>query len=284
MFTPVDTRDPAAVESAVETAYLDIFPQGSAALMHDMFECVIHCFRGNCPNYQAIDAGYHDLEHTLQGALCLARLLAKRHRTQATPELDQRLFELGLLAMLLHDTGYAKKRDDPSGTGAKYTLTHVARSTEYAAELLGRKGFPLEDVRAVQNMIRCTGVSLDLPGIPFTDERERLVGYALGTADLIGQMAAPDYVDKLPALFAEFQEAAAYCDGNVPEEIAVRSLEELIRGTPNFWRRFVRVKIERDFQGLYHFLEDPYPGGPNEYLDRIRANLERIASRPAMSA
>lgn len=276
MFTPVDTRDPVAVESAVQAAYREIFPQGSATLVHDIFECVIHCFRGNCPNYQAIDVGYHDLEHTLQGALCLTRLLAKRHRAQARPELTQRLFELGLLAMLLHDTGYAKRREDTSGTGAKYTLTHVARSTEYAAELLGRKGFAAEDIRAVQNMIRCTGVNIDLPSIPFADEMERLVGYALGTADLLGQMAAPDYVEKLPALFAEFQEAAAHCDGHVPDELAVSSVEQLIRGTPNFWRRVVRVKIEQDFQGLYHFLADPYPSGPNEYLDRIEANVARI--------
>ena len=36
----------------------------------------------------------------------------------------------------------------------------------------------------------------------------RIVGFALGTADLLGQMAAPDYVDKLPVLYDEFVEAA----------------------------------------------------------------------------
>lgn len=284
MFTPVDTSDPQAVEIEAQATYWEVFPQHDPTLVRRVFACVIKCFRGECQDYQAIDARYHDLEHTLQGLVCFVRLLRNRHRAQAEPVLDQRTFELGLLAMLLHDTGYAKKRDDAGGTGAKYTFTHVARSAQYAADLLGDKGFGADDIQAVQHMIRCTGVSVVLEAIPFQSEIERLVGYALGTADFLGQMAAADYVEKLPVLFAEFQEAAAFSPGRVPNGTSFRSVDELIRQTPSFWQNHVWLKINRDFRGLYHFLEDPYPGGPNEYLDRIRANLDRIPRRPLTSA
>ena len=91
---------------------------------------------GNYLDYQAIDAHYHDLEHTLQGILCMARLLRGRQAQGQEPKLTQRMFELGMLAILLHDTGYLKKRGDNEGTGAKYTLTHVDRSIQFAGELM----------------------------------------------------------------------------------------------------------------------------------------------------
>ena len=261
--------------------YLAIFPQGDPTLVERIFACVTKCFRGNCEQYLAIDAHYHDLEHTLQGTLCLARLLANRTRAAVVPVLDQRHFELGLLAILLHDTGYAKRRDDNTGTGAKYTFTHVDRSAQFAADLLGPKGFDASEIRAVQNMIRCTGVHARLQAIPFQTELERLLGFALATADLLGQMAAPDYVEKLPMLYAEFAEAARFTGGPVPPHADFQSVDQLLRETPGFWLDYVRPRIEYDFGGLYHFLEVPYPGGPNVYLQRVEANIKRIREQSA---
>jgi len=49
--------------------------------------------------------------------------------------------------------------------------------------------------------------------------------------------------------------------------------------TPIFWERYVKTKLDRDFCGLYRFLNDPYPNGPNEYLERILNNMERLRQR-----
>lgn len=264
------------MQTAVQAAYHEMFPGGDPTLVARIFGCVTKCFRGECPEFQAIDARYHDLEHTLQGTLCLIRLLRGRHAAGVEPRMDQRLFELALLAILLHDTGYAKTRDDLAGTGAKYTFTHVARSAEFAARLLRQHDFADADILSVQNMIRCTGVNLDLGAIPFQSPLERVLGCALGTADLLGQMAAPDYVDKLPTLYAEFAEATAFDGEHRPKVSVFASAEDLIRRTPQFWEHHVKARINGEFGALYRFLEDPYPGGPNEYLDRIAANLERI--------
>jgi hypothetical protein len=38
----------------------------------------------------------------------------------------------------------------------------------------------------------------------------------------------------------------------------------------------VLPKLDRDFWGLARFLSRPYPHGPNEYLQNIEANIQRL--------
>ena len=124
-------------------------------------------------------------------------------------------------------------------------------------------------------MIHCTGVDAALSVIPFQDELEKIVGHGLGTADLLGQMAAEDYVDKLPILFKEFEEAGRH--GKLSFEF--KSAQELINSTPGFWAGYVVPKINRDFESLYRYLESE--SGRNPYLDRIQLNLDRLARSKA---
>jgi hypothetical protein len=281
MYPPVDTKDPTAVEVEVQSAYLAVFPNGEKHFIPLVFGWATECFTGTYKDYQAVDARYHDFEHTLQGTLCMARLLRGRHAANAHPQLTQRMFQLGVLAILLHDSGYLKKRSDTEGTGAKYTVTHVQRSANFAAELLADKGMTTADIQAVQNMIHCTGVDATLSVIPFQNEMEKVLGYALGTADLLGQMAAEDYVEKLPLLYSEFAEAVKHSEGK-PHFISMfSSATDLMQKTPDFWEKFVQLKLNRDFGGLYRFLNDPYPHGHNLYLERIEANMEKLRVRMA---
>ena len=99
----------------------------------------------------------------------------------------------------------------------------------------------------------------------------------LGTGDLLGQMAAKDYIEKLPVLYSEFAESAAYNEGkNDTTRILFSSAQDLIQKTPAFWEKFVVPKINGGFQGLYRFLNEPYPDGENFYIDRIEENLARL--------
>ena len=284
MFPPVVTKDPTAVEVEVQAAYLAMFPDGDPLFVPRVFGWAIECFTGSYADYQAVDARYHDFEHTLQGTLCMARLLRGRHRANAQPPLTHRLFQLGLLGILLHDTGYLKQNSDTEGTGAKYTVTHVNRSAEFAAKLLGERDYNSTDIHSVQNMIRCTGVDSATSVIPFQGDLEKMVGQALGTADLLGQMAADDYVDKLPILYDEFAEAARHTKDK-PHFIAMfSSAADLMQKTPTFWRNYVLLKLNRDFGGLHRFLNDPYPYGPNYYLERIEKNMTRLRNHLASLA
>ncbi len=283
MIDPVDTRDPKAVESEVRSIHAALFPDGDREFVTRAFGWALECFAGRHSDYLPVDTRYHDLEHTLQGTLCLARILRGRHATDAKPVLTAKGFELGLLAILFHDTGYLKRRDDTRGTGAKYTPIHEGRSALFASEFLGPKGFADGDLRAVANMISCTGVNTDLKSIPFRSELERTVGFALGTADLLGQMAASDYVEKLPVLYQEFAEAERFAIGKLPSTFAFESADELMRKTPAFWDNYVQPKINGDFRGLYTFLNDPWPDGPNPYVQRIEVNIARLRQWPAMT-
>lgn len=273
------TKNPGAVQEQVEAIYLAIYPKADRAFVAQAFEWAIECFTGHHPGYQAVDARYHDLEHTLQGTLCMIRLLHGRERAGVEPRLDERTFRLGLLAILLHDTGYLKRREDLTGTGAKYTITHVGRSADFAGELLAQKGYLPRDIQAVRNMIRCTGLNAKLATIPFESEIDRVAGYALATGDLLGQMAAEDYVEKLPVLYGEFAEAVAFTDERTHFIATFISPDDLMMRTPIFWERSIRLKLDNELLGLWRFLNEPYPDGPNEYVVRIEANMERIKRR-----
>jgi hypothetical protein len=281
MYPPVATKDPTAVEVEVQAAYLAMFPEGDRLFVPQVFGWAIECFTGHYREYQAVDARYHDFEHTLQGTLCMTRLLLGRHRAGAQPALTQRVFQLGLLGILLHDTGYLKQRDDSEGTGAKYTVIHVGRSAEFAGALLSEKKFDVSEIQAVKNMIRCTGVDANLAAIPFQNELEKITGFSLASGDILGQMAANDYVDKLPTLFSEFAEATRFSHDPTHFVASFSSAADLIEKTPLFWEQFVKPKLENEFLGLYHFLRNPYPSGPNQYVEAIQANLARLAKPSA---
>jgi hypothetical protein len=272
----VSTKDPTLVAREVQAAYQAMFPQGDLKFVPRVFGWAKECFNGHYADYQAVDAHYHDFEHTLQGTLCMAHLLRGRQRAAAKPPVTQRMFELGLTAILLHDTGYLKKRDDTGGTGAKYTATHVHRSALFAAQLLGEKGYSREDIKSVQNMIRCTGVDAVLSDIPFQNEQEKIVGFTLGTADLLGQMAADDYVEKLPVLFEEFAEAGRNAVPNSKFVNMFSTTKDLLHKTPDFWDKYVKPKLKGGFGGQYEYINDPYPDGPNYYMDKIESNIKRL--------
>ncbi|MEO6740509.1 MAG: hypothetical protein ABIP20_09670 [Chthoniobacteraceae bacterium] len=276
MFNSVDTKNPSAVEAEAAAIHAGLFPRGDVALVRQAFEWAGQCFGGGFDGYQAIDSLYHDFEHTLQGTLCLVRLLRSRHEAGVAPQISQRMFELALVAILFHDTGYLKTTADTEGTGAKYTAIHVARSGTFAEKFLTTKGWARPDIAAVRHMIRCTGVNVSIATIPFQSAEERVAGFALATADLLGQMAAENYVERLPDLYLEFEEAARFDEGSAPKTFRFESADDMMRKTPGFWQYYVLPKITNDFEGIYTCLNDPYPGGPNEYIRRIERNLARL--------
>ncbi len=276
MLRELDTREPMAVAVQIRSDYQSMFVDADRLFVPQAVFWAFDCFSGRHPDFLPIDARYHDLEHTFQGAICLSALLRGRHEAGEGPTVQRSVFELAMLAILLHDTGYLKRRGDTAGTGAKYTATHVNRSCEFAEAILASKGYRSGAILSVQNMIRCTGAGTNLTAIPFQTDAERIAGFALGTADLIGQMAATDYVEKLPRLYEEFVEAGRF-NGN-PGAIGFASAADLMQKTPGFWEKYVLPKLSSDFRGLFRFLAQPSPSGVNGYLRQIEANIGRIRS------
>jgi hypothetical protein len=283
MFPPVDTKNAAAVAAFVEAKFAALYPDASLNWLDTIFRDIERLFCGRHPDYAAIDLRYHDLEHTLQATVCIVLMLAGRHHARVEPRLTAHQFELAVSAALLHDAGYLKLRSDTVGTGAKYTFCHVLRSCAFAASYLPTLGATEGEVEAVLGAINCTGPSKEISRLRFRDAAERVIGCALATADYLGQMAAADYPGELEILFHEFQESDDFIHLPAAQR-TFTSATELIERTPTFWKQFVLPKLESDFQAVYRFLADPYPHGPNPYLDNVEKNIAQIKRHRAARA
>jgi hypothetical protein len=272
----INTKSTAAVLTAVKAGFGDIGAQASFPLLDRLFEDVEGMFAGHYAGYQAIDMRYHDFEHTLQATVCLLHILQGRSRSADKPVLAPRDWELSVMAVLLHDTGYLKKTNDLSGTGAKYTLVHERRSCDFAREYLPRMGVTASEIEDICAAIICTGPRSRISQVSFHREEARQMAFILVTADYLAQMSAADYLDKLPALFLEFQESFDF--EQVPAaKRPYQSVRELLEKTPAFWGNYVCPMLDFEAGGVHRYLTTA--GQPNPYLQAVDANLVEVHRR-----
>ena len=255
--------------------FLRHFPGQSTEFISVVFQQVQNAFAGTYPGYQRCDTAFHDLAHTCQATAATVRILDGHLKSGQPPALAPRDFELALVGILLHDIGFLKADGDDDGTGAKYTPVHVDRSVKFAEEFLPRFGVTPDEVCLVRSAIQCTATNGDMGDVRFRDDRERFIGCALGTGDILGTMAAPDYPERLPALYQEFAEAAsAYSRVDAVGHYA--NVEDLLRRTRGFYQDYVRRMLDREWGRVYRVLEYHFPDGTNHYLQAIESNLDRI--------
>lgn len=272
----VDTKQPAVVAQIVKAAFAGISAETSFPLVDRLFDDVTEMFAGRYPGYQGIDMKYHDYEHTMQATVCLVHLLEGRSRTFDRPVLRARDWELAVMAVLLHDTGYLKKTDDLEGTGAKYTFVHERRSCDFAREYLPRMGVTASEIEDICAAIICTGPRSKISQVAFHRDEARQLAFILVTADYLAQMSAADYLDKLPALFREFQEAFDF--EKVPlEKRPYHTLQQLLEKSTGFWTNYVRPMLDFEAGGVHRYLTTA--GQPNPYLQAVEANLAELQRR-----
>jgi len=272
----INTKSPDEVLKAVKAAFSDIGAETSHPLLDRLFEDVAGMFAGRYAGYQAIDMRYHDFEHTLQATVCLIHILQGRSRSADRPVLAPRDWELAVMAVLLHDSGYLKKTDDLTGTGAKYTMVHERRSCDFARVYLPRMGVTASEIEDICAAIICTGPRSRISQISFHREEARQMAFILVTADYLAQMSAADYLDKLPALFLEFQESFDF--EQVPAaKRPYQSEFELLEKTPGFWENYVRPMLDFEAGGVHRYLTTA--GQPNPYLQAVEANLVEVRRR-----
>jgi hypothetical protein len=245
---------------------------------------VTDLFSGKRRGFQRCDVKYHDFSHSLQTIIPFVDIIDGWNKSGTAPKVSKEYLDLGVVAVLLHDTGYIKKEDDVVGTGAKYTFTHIQRSIDFAGQYLGPTGFDADKVKTVQNAIRCTDPAVRFRDIPFRCEEERIIGYALGTADLLSQMSAADYSEKLPVLYREFSEAYQYEGLEKLRNSGVktyRNAKELINSTSEFYNKTVLDRL-RGMNSLYNCISYHYGGTRNPYIEAIEKNIKKIQSSPTL--
>ncbi|MDQ7787958.1 MAG: hypothetical protein RDU01_10135 [Thermodesulfovibrionales bacterium] len=258
--------------------YRGNYGSSDTGLVEMVFNDIVALFLGKKKGFQRCDTPYHDLFHTLQVAPPFIGILDGWNKSGKTPCITKDYFDLGLIGVLLHDTGYIKREGDSQGNGGKYTFVHIQRSIDFAEHYLPQIGFDTRTIESVKNIIMCTGVRVDYSKLHFNLDEERIVGYALGTSDLIGQMSAIDYPEKLSALFDEFEEAYRF-EGKEKLEsegaVIFQSVGDLINSTPHFYEVVVKDKFQK-MGSLDACLTYHYNDSHNPYLEAIEENMQRI--------
>ena len=164
------------------------------------------------------NALYHNMEHTVHVTLVGQDILRGKHLRDGDVSCEDWLHLI--VSLLCHDIGYVKGicRNDgddlyatgtgservrlpPGRTDASFMAYHVDRGKLYVEEHFS--GQSEIDIAAVKSYI-------ELTRFPFPEDEDPLdtAGYPClaRAADLIGQLSDPRYLNKIPALFYEFEE------------------------------------------------------------------------------
>ena len=131
----VSIGDDRAVADATHHILEESFGAGSfdGELLHSTFTLVGRLFAGEHPGYLACDMPYHDLRHSLDTALLMARLIAGYQSEQSRLEPEYGL--IGVLLGLLHDSGYIRQRSEAALCGPQLMSEHESRSVRIRREL-----------------------------------------------------------------------------------------------------------------------------------------------------
>ncbi len=270
LYELIDMNNPATIMAEVRNIALTINPQVDFKPLDGAYQDVLRLFAGSFPGYQGCKTAYHDIFHTMDVLLASVRLVHGAATTGAAFSVDD--VNHLILAALMHDTGYIQRQSESGGTGAQFTAIHVERSIEFVSSYFRNHTQIKVDLEAMAQILHCTGLNTHIEAIAFRSEQTRLLGFILGTGDLLGQMSDRYYVEKLPILYQEFQE------GGIP---GFSSDVDLMRGTPGFYamskQRFTNV-----LGGANRFMKNHFRArwdiNSDLYTLSIERNLEFLQS------
>ena len=276
----VQVSSPAAVRNAVHEIYTNTFPGAAFDKLWLAFYDFERLFSGRYPGYLGCDTTYHDMQHTLDMTLALARLVAGYERSVEPAErLGAERALLAIIVALFHDSGYIRHqdRDAEYANGAEFTMYHVSRSADFLRRYLPKLGMT-RDVGIASMIVHFTGYELDLDKIELDDPRDVICGHLIGTADMVAQMADRCYLEKCrDRLYSEFVVGGVAIENARPGEYMVRykSGEHLLEKTPLFYQQVLRERLNRKFNHAYRYIEVLYEGR-NPYIEAIGNNIRHL--------
>ena len=160
--------------------------------------------------------------------------------------------------------------------GAEFTQTHVRRSGDFLNAYLPQIGFAAE-AELASRVVHFTGYEIALDRINVPHPLDRMLGFLLGTADVLAQTADRCYLEKCrDCLYREFEicgMAGAARPGMPPPIYS--STVELLQKTPEFNRKLWEERLDGYFGGVHRYLETHFDGR-NPYADNVEANMIRI--------
>ena len=276
----VQVSSPVAVRNAVRELFDASFPGASFDSLWLAFYDFERLFTGHYPGYLGCDTTYHDMQHTLDMTLALARLVAGYEKSVETGDrLGEQRAQMVIITSLFHDSGYIRhtERDKGFQNGAVFTLQHVSRSADFLRGYLPNLGLA-KDAAVASVIVHFTGYEVDLDSLELDDPRDAICGHLLGTADLIAQLADRCYLEKCrDRLYKEFVLGGIAIEQAKPGQYTVRyeSGIDLLKQTPSFYEQVSRDRLQKKFNRAYRYIETLYDG-QNPYVDSIRNNLTHL--------
>lgn len=272
----VNVEDANQVRDSVIALYAARYPGADFATLARAFDDVKALFEGRFPGYLPCDTLYHDVRHTLDMTLAMARLVDGHDRSRAAADaLGARRATLGVVIALLHDSGYMRRISEANvENGAVFTKIHVSRSADFLSRYLPTIGFA-EEAEMASRIVHFTGYEMDVDDIKVAEPKDRLMGYMVGCADLIGQMSDRMYLEKCREfLYQEFVLGSiareTLPDGR--EIVRYSSPEDLIYKTPGFYEYVARDRINRKLGAADRYAEAHFDG-PSLYQAEIDSNF-----------
>ena len=261
-----NTRDTGEVEAQVGAIVRAFAPDHDLTRISDTFGLLDRAFDGNLPGYQNLKTLYHNRTHTNEVVLCSARMLHGLHL--AGQGLDGDHIDAALIGALMHDVGYLMSDAEASGTGAQFTDSHVLRGVEFARRHL--TGLPPALLDTTTKVIMLTDHRKHPDWVKFDDPQQQRAAYATATADLIGQMANREYLERILLLYFEFNEAQL---GGFTD------IHDLLEKTAAFYR-MTKARLDNDLSGLARHLTRHFSqqrgAERNFYMESIDRNLDYL--------
>ncbi|MGC3981708.1 MAG: HD domain-containing protein [Steroidobacteraceae bacterium] len=272
----IQVSSPDAVRRAVRELYAQTWPYFSFTRLDTAFADFERLYKGQYPGYLGCDTVYHDMQHSLDCTLALARLSVAHDRVQRSEQrLGPERAMLLVITALFHDCGYIREVDAEARNGAELTLSHVSRGAEFLARYLRLVDMG-EWIPVATQIIHFTGYELSFDLIHLDNPIDRTAGHLLGTADLIAQMSDRCYLEKCrDRLYPEFilgGIAVSEDAATGQAKIKYGSGLDVLRETPEFVRSIRRSHLDGEFGGVYKHLEVLF-NGQNPYIDAIESHL-----------
>ena len=242
-----------------------IKPDSNISLLDKVFHDVNSIFAGNYSGYKKCDIVYHDLSHTLDVTLAMSRLL--HGAFEDGEQFSEKGLISGIIASLFHDVGYIQKECENEDNGAVFTLQHVERSTTFSKDYLTKNKINI-DSESINNMILFTDMQIKMDKVEFDNNEYKLIAQILGTADLLGQMSARTYLEKLLYLHVEF------LSGKIP---GFENEYDLLKKTVDF-KKMVDRRFQDDLGRVNKHMQSHFNTRWNSNFDFYQQAIENNMS------
>lgn len=223
---------------------LEIQPKVNLELIVQVHDQIQRTFLGNDPKFKAANTEYHDLRHTCAVVLATMRILHGLTLDGYTFSPDS--VEQAVVSAYYHDTGLLiTSCDTKTHHGAIYTETHEQRSILFMEKFLKGYGKNVDFINSCADIVACTSLRLIPDELSFPSDELELVACAVGSADILAQMADRCYLEQLPLLFKEKRV------GGVNH---YESVGELMLNTGDFYKEDVIKRLDGSFRGVHNVL------------------------------